>query len=1005
MNSITTHMKHTIFFAGILGVALFLAFSPSISSAVNFPSCSLSPQQDRIIVHFNPVTKLWASEQYKMGGPFSATIPAGEYKITAMSFDDHLERSYQNQPNEQWFMILKNNTGTVVQTNSTNDLPDNADIRVDIINSSLIVPQSVTSIVTFHTMYPNSNPNSIYPICAAFDNIQQPEPPTVDIKANGSDGPVTIGFNSSANLSWSSQNADNCTASGAWSGSKNTSGSQSTGNLTSSKTYTITCTGQGGSDSDSVTVNVQQAPEPPTVDIKANGSNGPITIGFNSDATLSWTSANASSCGASGAWSGSKSTSGSQSTGNLTGSKTYIITCTGSGGSDSDSVTVNVQSQNLPVVDITATPSAIIQGDTSSLGWTSSNADSCFATNGWSGTKSLSGNQVVSPQNTTTYTITCSNGAGQASDSVTVTVSVPQSLPTVDISANPNQVAQGNPSVLTWTSANADTCTASGASAWNGSRNTFGNQVVSLFNTTTYTITCSNNSGQASDSVTVTVQSINPSVDIKANGNDTSVTILRNSSATISWTSQNAASCSVSPNGWFGTSGSQSTGNLNNSVTYTVNCSGVTGGTASDSVTVFIQDNLPTVDISANPSHITTGNSSVLFWTSSNADNCFATNGWSGTKSTSGSQTVFPTNTTTYTITCHNSSGQASDSVTVSVETITPSVDLTGAPIIITRGETAVLVWSSANADTCSASAGWSGSKSRSGSEVVSPFSDTTYSITCTRDGRTASDTITIEVKTGTPIPGIFNVACSVSSPTVTTNNTVNFVAGYSGGVSPVTFQWSGDISGFGQVRSVSFGTTGTKFATVSATDGQGRTGSANCSVQVVPVTIVSTPPPQPPVVITATSNTQPTSCCCCSGVPTQIQYDSNGNPITVATTGQDRSMLASLFTTQNGNPSTLLYLLLFLLIVLAIIAIVRYLFVDKPIRRYEYGYRQELPLYYPYGQRGNGYQNGNANGYANGYPNDDEHFEPRRQTPNENERFEPKRNGYPRPSYNEQSR
>jgi hypothetical protein len=80
--------------------------------------------------------------------------------------------------------------------------------------------------------------------------------PSVDIKANGSDGSITISYNSSANLTWTSQNVDSCYASNAWSGTKSTSGSESTGNLTSSKTYNITCSGSGGSVSDNVIVNV-----------------------------------------------------------------------------------------------------------------------------------------------------------------------------------------------------------------------------------------------------------------------------------------------------------------------------------------------------------------------------------------------------------------------------------------------------------------------------------------------------------------------------------------------------------------------------------------------------------------------------------------------------------------------------------------------------------------------------------------------------------------------------
>lgn len=89
--------------------------------------------------------------------------------------------------------------------------------------------------------------------------------PTVDIKANGSNGPITISYNSAANLTWSTTNSPtSCSASNGWSGSKSVSGgSQSTGNLTSSRTYTINCSNSGGSDSDSVTVNVGPAPPPP----------------------------------------------------------------------------------------------------------------------------------------------------------------------------------------------------------------------------------------------------------------------------------------------------------------------------------------------------------------------------------------------------------------------------------------------------------------------------------------------------------------------------------------------------------------------------------------------------------------------------------------------------------------------------------------------------------------------------------------------------------------------
>jgi len=82
--------------------------------------------------------------------------------------------------------------------------------------------------------------------------------PTADIKANGSNGPITISYNTSATISWTSTNVSSCTVSPTgWTG---TSGSQSSGNLTSSQTYTLSCSGPGGSASDSVVVNVSPPP-------------------------------------------------------------------------------------------------------------------------------------------------------------------------------------------------------------------------------------------------------------------------------------------------------------------------------------------------------------------------------------------------------------------------------------------------------------------------------------------------------------------------------------------------------------------------------------------------------------------------------------------------------------------------------------------------------------------------------------------------------------------------
>jgi hypothetical protein len=166
--------------------------------------------------------------------------------------------------------------------------------------------------------------------------------PTVSISAN----PTSVTSGSASTLTWSSTNATACTASGAWSGSKSLSGSASTGTLTNaSNTFTLTCDGSGGSANQSVVVTTTPVtPTAPTVSLSAN----PTSVTRGDSTVLTWSSTDATSCTASGAWSGSKSLSGSASTGNLTSaSNTFTLTCNGDGGSASQSATVTVSDPNV----------------------------------------------------------------------------------------------------------------------------------------------------------------------------------------------------------------------------------------------------------------------------------------------------------------------------------------------------------------------------------------------------------------------------------------------------------------------------------------------------------------------------------------------------------------------------------------------------------------------------------------------------------------------------------
>lgn len=80
--------------------------------------------------------------------------------------------------------------------------------------------------------------------------------------------PESVTAGGTATLSWNAENATACSASGAWDGDKEISGSQVLLSLTSSGTYTLSCSGPGGNVSQSTTVTVQP-PSVPSITLSA----------------------------------------------------------------------------------------------------------------------------------------------------------------------------------------------------------------------------------------------------------------------------------------------------------------------------------------------------------------------------------------------------------------------------------------------------------------------------------------------------------------------------------------------------------------------------------------------------------------------------------------------------------------------------------------------------------------------------------------------------------------
>ena len=90
---------------------------------------------------------------------------------------------------------------------------------------------------------------------------------------------------------------------------------------------------------------------------------------------------------------------------------------------------------------------------------------------------------------------------------------------------------------------------------------------------------------------------------------------------------------------------------------------------------------MPTLSLSASSKLVGLGSSSTLSWSATNVTSCNASGGWSGDRPTSGSETITPAMTATYTLTCANTTSSTTQSVTITVDAQGPSANLTSPAI------------------------------------------------------------------------------------------------------------------------------------------------------------------------------------------------------------------------------------------------------------------------------------------------------------------------------------
>ncbi|HVB20168.1 MAG TPA: hypothetical protein VNF51_02730 [Candidatus Paceibacterota bacterium] len=190
---------------------------------------------------------------------------------------------------------------------------------------------------------------------------------------------------------------------------------------------------------------------------------------------------------------------------------TTTVTDTVSGLSTSVSCTNDV-TVNACTATLTATPSTVNVGNSTTLDWstTSACATSCTFADTGSTSYPITGSRTVTPPqptsgNTVDYSITCSGGPYGPTQPQNIAVTV--LVPSATISASPQRVRARDFTTITWGSVNVNSCTVSGPDL--SLTSTSGSQVVSISSQSTYTISCTTNSSSISSvSASTTVNTV-----------------------------------------------------------------------------------------------------------------------------------------------------------------------------------------------------------------------------------------------------------------------------------------------------------------------------------------------------------------------------------------------------------------------------------------------------------------------------------------------------------------
>ncbi len=465
----------------------------------------------------------------------------------------------------------------------------------------------------------------------------------------------------------------------------------------------------------------------------------------------------------------------------------------------------------VPQIDLSANPNPVQSGKNTTITLLTKNAVRCSSSDIGGREIGINGNFEAGPiTKNTTYEVTCQNAVGDfKTESITIMVVTTTNINprVISFSAVPSVVKKGESATLSWKAEGVNNCNIDGILAKRLFDKEGSTETGALSQTKTYTISCANDVGvTASKSVIVTVTD---PISVSVAPVITSFTVAPNviqgsGNVSIAWSSTNTNGCTIAPFTGSASSGIR-TDFVNATKTYTLVCYGVNAQVIEESRTVTVTPgtNNQTVqinDVRASPNPVFAGNPSVISWSTTYANSCQLD---SETVALNGSRTVNLYSSRQYTLVCTGLDGQAvSSNVFIHVDSNNgsngggsnqPPVigNLSISPLTVSQGAFTTIYWNS-DADYCTASGAWSGQKNASGSERVGPvYSNQTYTLTCYKNGRSTSQSVTAFTQTTNFETQNTNALTSVPTRVRTQNADLNGIALIGNGlVTQGWFEW-----------------------------------------------------------------------------------------------------------------------------------------------------------------------------------------------------------------------